>query len=145
MVHVPYKSGAQSIPDLIGGRVQLSFTTLSTLTPLVDKGKIRVLAITQGPRSERWPDLPLLTDILPGYEVPPGWIGILGPPRLPSAINQRLSEALIKGANAPDVKARIAQVGTTIHTRTSDEFAASMKKDYEIAAKLIRGAGVAAD
>lgn len=142
MVHVPYKSGAQSIPDLIGGRVQLSFTTLSTLTPLVDKGKIRILAITQGPRSERWPDLPLVTELLPGYEVPPGWIGIFAPPRLPAAINQRLSEALIKSANAPDVKSRIAEVGTTIRTRTPEDFSNSIKKDYEVAGKLIRAAGI---
>ncbi len=141
MVHVPYKGGTQSLPDLISGQVQLSFTTLSSFIPMLGKGKIKMLAVTQGGRSERVPDLPTVAELLPGYEVPPGWVAIMGPAKLPAPIVRRLGETFIKAANMPDVKKRIADVGTVIRTRTPEEFAATLKRDFEIAGQLIRGAG----
>jgi tripartite-type tricarboxylate transporter receptor subunit TctC len=142
MVHVPYKGGTQSLPDLMSGRVQLSFTTLSTFVPMLDKGKIRLIAITQGSRSERVPDVPLVADLLPGYEVPPGWIGIMGPARMPQAAVKRVADALLKGANLPEVKSRIAEVGTVIRTRPPEEFAVSIRRDFETAGRLIKASGV---
>jgi tripartite-type tricarboxylate transporter receptor subunit TctC len=142
MVHVPYKAGTQSLPDLLSGRVQLSFTTLSSFVPMLEKGKLRILAITQGSKSERIPNVPLVADVLPGYEVPPGWIGILGPARMPAPVVKRLGDALVKAANLPEVKSRIAEVGTTIRTRTPEDFAVSIRQDYEVAGRLIKGSGV---
>ena len=142
MVHVPYKGGTQSLPDLISGQVQLSFTTLSSFIPMLGKGKIKMLAVTQGGRSERVPDLPTVAELLPGYEVPPGWVAIMGPAKLPAPIVRRLGETFIKAANMPDVKKRIADVGTVIRTRTPEEFAATLKRDFEIAGQLISGAGI---
>jgi tripartite-type tricarboxylate transporter receptor subunit TctC len=140
IVHVPYKSGSQSIPDLIAGRIQASFTTLSTFAPMLDK--LKVLAVTQGSTSERLPNVPLVADILPGYEVPPGWIGVLGPAGMSPAVVKRLTDGLLKGANLPEVKKRIAQVGTTIKTKPPEEFAVSIRKDNEVAARLIKASGV---
>ena len=142
MVHVPYKGGTQSLPDLISGQVQLSFTTLSSFIPMLGKGKIRILAITQGSRSERVPEVPLVAELLPGYEVPPGWVAIVGHAKLPQPLVKRLADSFIKAANLPEVKSRIAEVGTVIRTRTPEEFAASIKQDFETAGRLIRGAGV---
>ncbi len=142
MVHVPYKGGTQSLPDLISGQVQLSFTTLSSFIPMLGKGKIKMLAVTQGGRSERVPDLPTVAELLPGYEVPPGWVAIMGPAKLPQAIVKRLGDTFIRAANMPDVKKRIADVGTVIRTRTPEEFAATIGRDFEVAGQLIRGAGI---
>jgi tripartite-type tricarboxylate transporter receptor subunit TctC len=142
MVHVPYKGGTQSLPDLMSGRVQLSFTTLSTFVPMLEKAKVRLLAITQGGRSERVPDVPLVADLLPGYEVPPGWIGIMGPARMPPALVKRAADSLLKAANLPEVKSRIAEVGTTIRTKAPDEFAVSIRQDFEVAGRLIKASGV---
>jgi tripartite-type tricarboxylate transporter receptor subunit TctC len=130
------------LPDLLSGRVQLSFTTLSSFVPMLEKGKLRILAITQGSKSERIPNVPLVADVLPGYEVPPGWIGILGPARMPAPVVKRLGDALVKAANLPEVKSRIAEVGTTIRTRTPEDFAVSIRQDYEVAGRLIKGSGV---
>ncbi|MFM9971297.1 MAG: Bug family tripartite tricarboxylate transporter substrate binding protein [Burkholderiales bacterium] len=141
-VHVPYKGGTQSLPDLISGQVQLSFTTLSSFIPMLGKGKIKMIAVTQGGRSERVPDLPTVAELLPGYEVPPGWVAIMGPVKLPAPVVQRLGEVFIKAANMPDVRKRIADVGTVIRTRTPEEFAATIKRDFEVAGQLIRGAGI---
>jgi len=142
MVHVPYKGGTQSLPDLISGQVQLSFTTLSSFVPLLGKGKIKMLAITQGGRSERYPELPTVAELLPGYEVPPGWVAIMGPAKLPMPLAKRLADTFIRAANLPEVKNRIAEVGTTIRTRTPEEFGATFKRDFEVAGQLIRAAGI---
>ncbi|MSQ50338.1 MAG: tripartite tricarboxylate transporter substrate binding protein [Betaproteobacteria bacterium] len=142
MVHVPYKGGTQSLPDLISGQVQLSFTTLSSFIPMLGKGKIKMLAVTQGGRSERVPDLPTVAELLPGYEVPPGWVAIMGPAKLPAALTMRLADTFIKAANMPEVRKRIADVGTIIRTRTPEEFSATIKRDFEVAGQLIRGAGI---
>ena len=142
MVHVPYKGGTQSLPDLISGQVQLSFTTLSSFIPMLGKGKIKMLGVTQGGRSERVPDLPTVAELLPGYEVPPGWVAIMGPVKLPIPIVKRLADTLIQAANMPDVRKRIGDVGTVIRTRTPEEFAATIKRDFEVAGQLIRGAGI---
>ena len=138
--HVPYKGGGQSLQDLVAGRVQLSFTTLSTFMPVIDQ--VRILAITQGAGSKQLANVPLLSDILPGYEVPPGWIGIFGPRKLPQPVVRRASDALIKAAHDPEVKRRVEEVGTEIHTRAPEEFAASIRRDAEVAGRLIRDAGI---
>ena len=142
MVHVPYKGGTQWLPDLISGQVQLSFTTLSSFVPVLGTGKIKMLAVTQGGRSERLPDLPTVAEMLPGYEVPPNWVAIVGPAKLPMPLVKRLADTFIKAANLPAVKSRIAEVGTVIRTRTPEEFAASFKQDFDAAGRLVRDAGI---
>lgn len=109
---------------------------------MLGKGKIKMLAVTQGGRSDRVPELPTVAELLPGYEVPPGWVAIMGPAKLPQPIVRRLGDTLIRAANMPDVKKRIADVGTVIRTRTPEEFAATIKRDFEVAGQLIRGAGI---
>ena len=142
MVHVPYKGGTQWMPDLISGQVQLAFTTLSSFVPMLGKGQIKMLAVTQGGRSERLPDLPTVAELLPGYEVPPNWVAIVGPAKLPMPLVKRLADTFIKAANLPEVKSRIAEVGTVIRTRTPEEFGASFKLDFEAAGRLVRNAGI---
>jgi tripartite-type tricarboxylate transporter receptor subunit TctC len=145
MVHVPYKAGTQALPDLMAGRVQLSFAPFSNFASLVEKGKLRMMAVTQGDRLERMPDVPLVAEILPGYEVPPGWVGMLAPAGLPAALARRLSDALVASANLPDVKRRVGDVGLVIRTKGYDEFSVSFRQDYELVGRIIRASGVEPD
>lgn len=142
MVHVPYKFGTQALPDLMAGRVHLSFAPFSNFASLVQKGKIRMLAITQGGRSENMPELPTVAEVLKGYEVPQGWIAVLGPAAMPLPIARRLSEAIVKSANLPDVKRRVGQVGLVVKTKGIDEFSRSFKMDFEVAGRVIRSSGI---
>src|SRR4029078_4011192 len=62
IANIPYKGGAQAIPDMLGGRVQLNIGTISTLPPLVGQGKLRALAITSATRNDELPDVPTMAE-----------------------------------------------------------------------------------
>lgn len=142
LLHVPYKGGTQSMPDLIGGRVLLSFTTMSSFTPMVDAGKVRIIAVSQDKRYERMPNVPTVAERLPGYEIPPGWFGYFGPANLPPAIVKRLSEALMRGAQAPEVRKKLEEVGVTIVTRGPEQYTEFIRQNLAIAARVMKAAGV---
>ena len=142
MLHVPYKGGTQSMPDLIGGRVLLSFTTMSSFTPMVESGKIRIIAVSQDKRYERMPNVPTVAELLPGYAIPPGWFGYFGPANMPPAIVKRLSDALIRGAQMPEVKKKLEDVGVTIITRGPEQYSEFIKQNFTLAARVMKTAGV---
>jgi tripartite-type tricarboxylate transporter receptor subunit TctC len=142
LLHVPYKGGTQSMPDLIGGRVHLSFTTMSSFTPMVDAGKIRILAVSQDKRYERMPQVSTVAEVLPGFEIPPGWFGYFGPAGLPPALVKRLSDALIRGAKTPEVQKKLEEVGVTIITRTPEQYAAFIRDNVTVAARVVKAVGI---
>lgn len=142
MLHVPYKGGTQSMPDLIGGRVLLSFTTMSSFTPMVEAGKIRIIAVSQDKRYERMPNVPTVAELLPGYAIPPGWFGYFGPANMPPAIVKRLSDALIRGAQMPEVRKKLEEVGVTIITRGPEQYSEFIKQNFTLAARVMKTAGV---
>jgi len=142
MLHVPYKGGTQSMPDLIGGRVLLSFTTLSSFLPMVEAGKIRIVAVSQDKRYERMPNVPAVAELLPGYAIPPGWFGYFGPANMPPSIVKRLSDALIRGAQVPEVKKKLEEVGVTIVTKGPEQYTEFIRQNFAVAARVMKTAGV---
>ncbi len=142
LLHVPYKGGTQSMPDLIGGRVLLSFTTMSSFTPMVESGKIRIIAVGQEKRYERLPKVQTIAEVLPGFEIPPGWFGFFGPAGMPPAVVKRLSDALIRGARAPEVVRKLEDVGVAIVTKDSDQYAQFIRQNIALAARVMKTAGI---
>ena len=78
LTHVPYRGEAASLPDLIGGQVQVMFGVLPASLPYIRSGQLRALAVTTAKRQEGLPDLPAIAEFLPGYEAS-GWYGIVAP------------------------------------------------------------------
>ncbi|MFM9971923.1 MAG: Bug family tripartite tricarboxylate transporter substrate binding protein [Burkholderiales bacterium] len=142
MLHVPYKGGTQSMPDLIGGRVYMSFTTMSSFTPMVDAGKIRIVAMGQEKRYERMPKVQTIAEVLPGFEIPPGWFGFFGPANMPPAIVKRLSDALMRGARMPEVVRKLDDVGITIVTKGPEQYAEFIRQNIALAARVMKTAGI---
>jgi tripartite-type tricarboxylate transporter receptor subunit TctC len=142
MVHVPYKSAPQSTTDLIGGRVDMVFTTISSFLPFVDSGKLKIIAINAGSRFEKLPDVPTVAEILPGYERPSSWIGTFAPTGTPQPIVRRLSDEFVRQTSLPEVKARIATLGTNADPAPSEQFAAFLKRDIESVGRLMKAAGI---
>jgi tripartite-type tricarboxylate transporter receptor subunit TctC len=142
LLHVPYKGGTQSMPDLIGGRVLLSFTTMSSFTPMVESGKIRIIAVGQEKRYERLPKVQTIAEVLPGFEIPPGWFGFFGPAGMPPAVVKRLSDALIRGARVPEVVRKLEDVGVAIVTKDSDQYAQFIRQNIALAARVMKTAGI---
>ena len=142
MTHVPYKSAPQSTTDLVGGRVDMVFTTLSSFVPFVESGKLRILAINGGARYDKLPGVPTITEILPAFERPSSWIGTFAPAGTPAPIVRRLSDEFVKQVSLPEVKARIGSLGTLADPAPSEAFAAFLKRDVESVGRLMKAAGI---
>ena len=103
MTHVPYKAGSTAIPDLIGGRVDLTFEQLSILGPHIQSGKMRALGVTSARRSTVTPDIPTLAENgvpgVAGY----AWMGLLSLSQAPAAAVQRMSREVVAALRRPEV------------------------------------------
>ncbi len=128
MVHVPYKGSAQSIPDLVTGRVQVSFdSSLNLFLGQVKAGKLRILATMMEHRSPHAPDAPTLPEAgIPAITVAP-WGGLFGPARLERALADRLSRAVNQILAQPDARARLAEQGFEPEASTPQQFTAFLK------------------
>ena len=142
LFHVPYKSVPTSIPDLLSGRVQMSFIFAPIVLPLVKSGKLRALAVTSAKRSQIAPDLPTMVESgLPGYEVV-GWNGIHVPKGTPPAIISRINADTVKAIRLPDVRERMMTMGFEATETTIQEFDAFTKADVARWAKVVKEAKI---
>ena len=87
MVHIPYKGNALAITDLIGGQTQIMFATMPTVLPYVKSGKLKALAVIGASRTSSLPDVPTVSETLPGFDVS-NWIGLFSPAGTPKCNNQ---------------------------------------------------------
>ncbi len=142
MVHVPYKGGTQVLTDLVADRIPVAFSILATADPLLKSGKMKLLAVNNAKRSPLLPNVPTISEQGPGYESPPGWKGYFGPAGQPPAILGRLHAELVKALNNPEVRAKSNDMGFVIGTSTPEEFAAQIRRDLDVAAKIVKASGV---
>ena len=144
LVHVPYRSLAPALTDLIGGQVQAIFATMPPSIANVRAGKLRALAVTSTTRFEALPDLPTIGDFLPGYEAI--LITGLGAPRnVPAEIIDRLSGEISAALVDPGIKARLADLGNEAMPMTPPGFGKLMAEETEKWGKLIRAADIKPD
>ena len=142
--HIPYRGGAPATIATIAGDTQVMFAGSSTL-PQINAGKLRALAAAGMHRSREFPDLPLIADSYPGYEVTI-WLGLFAPAGTPEPVLKRL-RAEVKGALASaDVKAKLKSAGgMSAFDSTAEEFAALVRRDYDRYGKVVREIGVKVD
>ena len=143
MLHIPYKGAIQALQDLYAGQLDVSFLTLGTATPLHASGKIRMLGLLQAKRYRGAPDLPTLAESVPGSTLPDSWFGLIGPAGLPQPIVQRLYQSLLTALKTHEVQAWLAK---NLHDdgggNTPEEFAAEIRRSFEVYARAIKLAGV---
>jgi tripartite-type tricarboxylate transporter receptor subunit TctC len=143
LLHVPYRGGGSAaITDLVGGRVDLMWDSLSVTLPQVRAGKLRAIGVTGTQRAAVLPEVPAIADSgLPGYEMV-GWHGIFAPGGTPREIVIRLNAALGKILAAPEIRELWATQAMEIVPTTPEQFAARLRFDYERYEKLIRNSGI---
>ena len=145
MVHVPYKGGGAAMPALIGGQVQLMFSTTVTALPHVRAGRLRAIAVTSG---QRWPSLPEIPTIaesgVPGYDHTP-WNGFLAPAKTPRNIISRLNEETAKILHLPETRSLFTSEGAEPVGNKPEEFAAIIKSETAKWTKVVKAAGIQAD
>ena len=93
LLHVPYHGAAPALTDLLGGRAQVMFESVTTLVPFIQSGKLRALAVSTKSRSPLLPDVPAIAEFLPGYEANT-WFGIAAPKKTPADIVGLLNKAI---------------------------------------------------
>lgn len=145
LVHVPYKSAAQAMTDVLSGQPQLMFAVAPVGLPQVKAGRVRGIAVSTAQRSRMVPDLPTVAESgLPGFEVI-GWNGVLAPAGTPAIVVARLHDGIEGALKLPDVISRLASVGFEPVGGTPASFGEFMRTDMARWARVIREAGVKVD
>jgi tripartite-type tricarboxylate transporter receptor subunit TctC len=142
MTHVPYKDPSIVATELMADRLPTGWGIFGTMYQPHMSGKLRIIAINNTTRYGRTPDIPTVTEGVPGYAPPPGWNAWFGPAGLPRPIVTRLNTELNKAVMAPDLKDKIDALGFIPVTSTPEELADNVKKGLEIAGRIIKGAGI---
>jgi tripartite-type tricarboxylate transporter receptor subunit TctC len=141
ITHVPYKGTAPALTDLLAGQVELMFDNLGVSLPHVKSGKLKALAVASSKRFRSLPDVPALAETLPGFEAV-AWFGIVGPPKTPSAIAEKVAAGVAEALRHPDVLRRLNDLSADPLGLSPAETAAFMKQETERWGAVIRSAGV---
>ena len=144
MTHVPYRGLAPALSDLMGGQVQVVFSTVPAAIEYIKAGRLRALAVTTATRSELLPDLPTVGDFVPGFEASQ-WYGIGAPKSTPAEIVDRLNAEINAALADPRLKARIADLGGEVLAGSPADFGKLIAADTDKWAKVIRAANIKAD
>jgi len=144
MVHVPYRGGGPAVVDLLAGQVQVYFGTFPSTIEQVRAGKLRALAVTTTARAPVLPDVPAMSEYLPGFEASI-YVGIAAPRGTPSAIVDKLNQTLGGALADATIKRRIAELGDAPLALSPAEFTKLVAAEYDKWAGVIRVAGVRAE
>lgn len=144
MAHVPYRGEAPAITDLLGGQVQVVFSTPGSVMSAVKAGRLRALAVTSAKRMDVLPNVPAIAETLPGYEAV-SWAGIGAPAHTPAGIVDKLNGAFNAGLAQPALKARLAEFGSVVMTGTPAEFRTFIASEIAKWGKVVKFANIKAD
>ncbi len=139
LVHVPYHGSY--MPDLLGGQVQVVFTTIPSLIEYIRTGKLRALAVASATRSDTLPDVPTVGEFVPGYEAS-AWYGLGAPKSTPTGIIEKLNKATSAVIADPNTKSHLAGLGAEPMSMTPAEFGKFMSDETEKWGKVIRAANI---
>jgi tripartite-type tricarboxylate transporter receptor subunit TctC len=141
MVHVPFKGGGPAAADVMAGHTQLSFASLVTVSPLVESGRLRLVA-TGGPRrSPKHPKVPTISETVPGYESQIWW-GVFAPPKTPADIIARFHAETMEVISTPLFQKRLDEQGGAVTKMSSAEFGKLMVSEQNKWLEVIRVAGI---
>jgi len=144
LIHVPYRGTSPALVDLIAGQVQVMFDVIASSKEYVSSGRLRALAVTTVNRSNVLPDIPPVSDFVPGYDAS-AWGGICAPKDTPAEIIVRLNTEINAGLADPTVKARLADLGATVLPGSPDEFGRFLINETEKWGKVIKFSGTKLD
>lgn len=142
IVHIPYKGGSQAQTDVLAGQTQMMFNVVPSALPLIKAGKLRALAVTGKASAEALPEVPTMIEAgVPGYTAIT-WNGILAPAGTPKEVVAKLSDALARTLNTPEMKEAVAKTGQEVAWSTPEEFAAFLSEETEKWRKVIDTTGL---
>ncbi len=144
MLHIPYRGGGPALTDVLGGQVQVYFATITSSIEYVRTGRLRALAVTTSTRAEVFPDIPTVSEFVPGYEAS-GWQGVVAPKSTPAEIVDKLNREINAALVDAKMKARLADLGAAPFANSPAEFRKFIAEYTEKWAKVIRAANIKAE
>lgn len=145
MVHVPYKGEALIVQDLLGGRLQLGFFSPSTIKPMADSGKVRLLGVSGAKRLKSLPNVPTLAELAwsaPVFRMNAGWLGVVAPAKTPAAILQRLTAEYMAAIRDPQINNQLSDVGLDPVGSSAEQFASVYQSERVLWKELLTKAGL---
>jgi len=140
-VHVPYKGSGPTMRALLAGEIQLSFSSMVPSIPHVKAGRLRALGVTTAQRSPALPDVPAISETLPGYEVT-HWYGLWGPRGLPKPILARWNKEVSRVLQLDDVKRRLSNEGMVPGGGSPESFAKFLRQQVEKWRRVVKEANI---
>jgi tripartite-type tricarboxylate transporter receptor subunit TctC len=144
LVHVPYRSVAAGLTDMLSGQVQVTFGTTASTIEYVRAGTLRALAVTTATRVEALPELPAIAEFVPGYEAS-AWFGIGAPRNTPTYIIDKLNAVINDCLADPKLQARLAELGGIAMTGSPADFGRLVVEETEKWGRVVRFSGVKAE
>jgi tripartite-type tricarboxylate transporter receptor subunit TctC len=141
MTHVPFRSTAEEVNNMIGGQIDLAIDSMTTIWPFAQAGAVRALAVSTPQRAASAPDLPTIGETLPGYEAT-GWQGLFAPAGTPRPTIDAIVAQLNEIWRSPDVIKALQAVGAEPVTTTPDDFTAYTRTERAKWGEVVRAAGV---
>lgn len=137
LLHIPYKGTGPAVTDLLGGRIDLMFAPGPVVQQFVQDGKLKALGVTDTQRSKFYPDIPPVSETVPGYESV-GWFGLLAPPNTPPAIVKALNEVIVAAMQSQEFRDHLATLGAEPKPQTPEEFGRYINADVAKWSKLVK-------
>ncbi|OFZ98431.1 MAG: hypothetical protein A3H35_20475 [Betaproteobacteria bacterium RIFCSPLOWO2_02_FULL_62_17] len=144
IVHVPYKSSGPAYPDVIGGRVSLQFDTMQGSMGNIKQGKVKPIALTSERRSPAAPQIPAVSETVPGYSVM-AIAGVVVPSATPRDIVRKMSADINRVLQSPDLMERMDKMGMEPSGTTPEQFDAFIRSEIEKWRKVVKAAGIRAE
>ena len=144
IVNIPYRSTAPAVTDVVGGSVPLMFAAVGNARQLIATGKLKALGVTSPKRLPQLPDVPAISETLPGFESS-AWFGLFGPAGMSPDVVKRLSDAARASVRSDAMRQRVEADGGTVVGNDPAEFAAFVKADVPRWAKLVKYSGATVD
>jgi tripartite-type tricarboxylate transporter receptor subunit TctC len=138
MLHVPFKGAAGAINGVMTGQIDVYFPGTSSARPLIQAGKIKLLGLLELERYAGMPDVPTVSETIPGFTKGASWFAMFAPAKTPRPIIDRLNGEIVKALKMPDVRARFDDVGIQPVGSTPERLAQILAADIERSGTLIR-------
>jgi tripartite-type tricarboxylate transporter receptor subunit TctC len=141
MMHVPYRSSGPALTDLISGQVQVMFDSLASAIGYVKTGQLRPLGVTTATKADALPEIPVIADVVPGYELS-NWFGFGMPRGTPPDVVMTFNKAVNEAVADPKLKARLAELGGILMHGSPADFGKLIAEETEKWGKVIRTANI---
>jgi tripartite-type tricarboxylate transporter receptor subunit TctC len=138
---IPYKGGAPAVQDVMAGVADVRLDAMPSSRAHIESGKLKALAVFETRRHPGFPDIPAITETVPGVEFG-GYFGVIGPKGMPGAVVARLNKELSDIMKLPDVSAKMSGLGLEPATGSAEQFVEVIQKDHDQWAKLLKDTGL---